>query len=275
MITERTDKRTASQIRTMSIDFDVFGYADASVLFRQGNTVVLASVSLQNNVPPFLKGQKVGWLSAEYAMLPAATHQRTNREATRGKQNGRTVEISRLIGRCLRPTVNLDALGERTITVDCDVLQADGGTRVACITAASLALRIATNRWIERGITKENILKEQIAALSVGVVKGGALCDLSYVEDSQAEADFNFVMTGDGRLIEIQGTSEQMPLEWEMFLTLQQMALAGIKQILDFTQKSCTVAQSSKNKLLVSSQSESRYTPTKKPFFSLGSRISK
>lgn len=228
---QRPDGRAGHEIRHITISYDTLGYADSSVFFELGQTKVLASVTLQQGVPHFLKGQRVGWLSAEYAMLPAATHQRTMRESLQGKQNSRNVEISRLIGRCLRTTVDLSILGERTIIIDCDVLQADGGTRVASITAASLALEIAIQRWMARGIILKNIMKTRIAAISVGLVKGIACADLSYIEDSCAEADFNFVVSAEGELVEVQGTSEKAPIPWSVFESLKALAIKGIDDL--------------------------------------------
>lgn len=228
----RFDGRTAQQLRPISLQYDVYGYADASVLFSLGNTKILVSVSLQNNVPPFLKGQKTGWLSAEYAMLPHATQQRTQREATQTQRNARSIEISRLIGRCLRLCVDLGALGERTIVVDCDVLQADGGTRVAAITAASIALKCATLRWAQLGMTSGNIFIQQIAAISVGVVDGAVVADLAYEEDSVADADFNFVVSEHDELVELQGTSEKISVNWDKFEQLRGLAQTSIKQLL-------------------------------------------
>lgn len=227
----RHDGRTVHQIRPIFIHYDTYGYADASVLFQQGGTKVLVSISLQPGVPHFLKGKRTGWLSAEYAMLPHATHQRTTRESSQAQRNARSVEISRLIGRCLRPTIDLDALGERSIFVDCDVLQADGGTRVASLTAASIALKLACARWVELRMVSSNIFKVQLAALSTGIINGSACADLSYVEDSQADADFNFVLTEHETLIEIQGTSEKKPMPWELFDDLRALALNGVKEV--------------------------------------------
>jgi ribonuclease PH len=227
----RMDGRAPEQIRPVLIQYDVYGYADASILYEQGNTKILVGVTLQPTVPPFLKGQKTGWLSAEYAMLPTATKQRTQRESSQSQRNARSVEISRLIGRCLRTAVDLAALGERSICVDCDVLQADGGTRTACITAASLALELATQRWHVSGITEVNIFKACLAALSVGVVQGQPLVDLAYHEDSRADADFNFVFTEQMAIVEIQGTSEKIPVSNDCFEQLKSLALAGTKDL--------------------------------------------
>ena len=233
----RHDGRLSHEVRPIKLTFDFLGYADASIFFEIGNTKIQTSVTLQPGVPHFLKGQRVGWLSAEYAMLPSATHQRTNRESNQAQRNARSVEISRLIGRCLRPSIDLSALGERTIVIDCDVLQADGGTRVAAITAASLALELAAQRWFDRKIVARNIFHTKIAALSAGIVKGKPYVDLSYQEDSIAEADFNFVVSKDGNLIEIQGTAEKNPINWKDFDTLRSMTLEGITQIFEQCEK--------------------------------------
>jgi len=228
---KRLDGRTCDQVRPVKIFFDALGYADSSVLFELGNTKVLASVILQQNVPHFLRGQKVGWLSAEYAMLPCATHQRTLRESSQGNRNPRSVEISRLIGRCLRTCVNLEELGERTILIDCDVLQADGSTRVAAITAASLALEQAVLRWHTKRIIGKNIFTSAIAAVSVGMINGTPRLDLCYEEDSSADADFNIVMTKSGDIVEIQGTAEKIAVNWKNFEQLRDLANKGITDL--------------------------------------------
>lgn len=264
----RHDGRTVHQIRPIFINYDVYGYADSSVLFEQGNTKILVSISLQPGVPHFLKGKRTGWLSAEYAMLPHATHQRTTRESSQAQRNARSVEISRLIGRCLRPTVDLDALGERSIFVDCDVLQADGGTRVASLTAASLALKLACARWVELRLVTSNIFKVQLAALSTGMINGIAHADLSYTEDSQADADFNFVLTEHEELIEVQGTSEKKPMQWESFDQLKALAINGIREIL---KKTASLPHRS-----ASSDSITYSKDQSKPaLFSLGQRLNK
>ncbi len=227
----QSQDRAHTQIRTIELNIDALGYASASVLLSQGNTKVLVSVTLQPGVPHFLKGQQVGWLSAEYAMLPCATQQRTQREATAQQRNARSVEISRLIGRCLRTCVDLSVLRERTIIIDCDVLQADGGTRVACLTAASIALEVAYKRWVAKGLVDKRLFKERIAAISAGRVDGKNCVDLSFEEDSVAHADFNFVITESGMLVEVQGTAEKEPLAWEHFDELKMLAQDGVKQI--------------------------------------------
>jgi ribonuclease PH len=228
---QRAYGRLSDQLRTPRVSYNTFGYADASVLFEMGNTKVLCAVTLQNSVPPFLKGQKKGWLSAEYAMLPTATETRVTREATSAQRNGRSVEISRMIGRVLRTTVNLDVLGERTIQIDCDVLQADGGTRVAAITGASLALTAALKRWIAAGLVPTSIVGTGVAAISVGISNGTILLDLDFIEDSNIDADFNIVLTRSGDIIEIQGTSEHAPVTWEQMNEMCQVARAGIADL--------------------------------------------
>lgn len=228
---KRLDGRANNQVRPVSIQYDAFGYADASIFFSQGQTKVLVSVTLKQGVPQFLKGSGKGWLTAEYAMLPCATTDRTMREAQQNQRNSRSVEISRLIGRCLRSVVNLDCLGERTITIDCDVLQADGSTRVACITAASRVLELAYRRWLSAGIVPGIFFKEAIAAISVGQVAGQACVDLAYSEDSAAAADFNFIFTQRGGIVEIQGTAEATPLEENEFEQLRLIARQGVQSL--------------------------------------------
>jgi ribonuclease PH len=230
---KRISGRAAHQLRPLKISYDTFGYADASVFLELGNTKVLCSITLQQGVPPFLKGKKVGWLTAEYAMLPSATTVRTQRESTSHQKNGRSVEISRLIGRCLRSTVNLEALGERTIVVDCDVLQADGSTRTVCITGASLALKRAVEYWLSARIISHNIFVESIAAVSVGLTQNQALLDLDFAEDSVIDADFNFVITRSGTIIEMQGTAEKKPVSWQDFAAIGTLAQHGIDQLFE------------------------------------------
>jgi ribonuclease PH len=232
---KRNDGRNFNDVRPISITLDAYGHAQASVLYAQGNTKVLCGVTLQQGVPPFLKGQRTGWLSAEYAMLPIATHQRSQRDGSQTHRNPRNVEISRLIGRCLRPSVNLKLLGERTILIDCDVLQADGSTRVACITAASMALSIAAQRWVEQGIFNESIVTMQIAAISVGIIKNEVCADISFEEDSQADVDFNIILNDQGQILELQGTAEKQPLSWERFDEIKICAQAGIKHVFTHT----------------------------------------
>ena len=204
----RPNNRELNQIRPVKITRHYTKYAEGSVLIEFGETKVLCNATIEETVPRFLKGQQQGWVTAEYGMLPRATHSRTQREAAKGKQTGRTMEIQRLIARSLRAVVDLKALGERTITVDCDVIQADGGTRTASITGACVALHDAINHLIENGTLKTNPLKGLVAAVSVGIVDGEAVCDLEYMEDSNAETDMNVVMVEDGRMVEVQGTAE-------------------------------------------------------------------
>jgi ribonuclease PH len=222
LIHTRNDGRTSEQVRPVSLQYDQFGYADCSVLLSMGNTRVQVSVTLQKGVPPFMRKKGIGWLTAEYAMLPTATRIRTQREAEVMKKHGRSVEISRLIGRCLRSVTSVAALGERTIMVDCDVLQADGGTRAACITAASIALVRAIARWQQQGIISAAVSTVPIAAMSAGVVDGICCIDLNQDEDSRATADVLFVCTDQGDVVELQGTSEKGPLSWDALVTLKE-----------------------------------------------------
>ena len=266
----RLDERENHQARSINLHYNIIGYAISSVLFEIGETKVLVNVTLQPNVPPFLKGQGVGWLTAEYAMLPCATQQRTMRESHLSQRNSRNVEISRLISRCLRTTVDLKYVREKTIVVDCDVLQADGGTRVACITAASLALEYATHQWYKNGITEKNIFREPIAALSAGIVNGTPYLDLTYEEDSKAEGDFNFVISQSGKLIEIQGTAEQNPISWDHFEILKTMALDGIAHLFN----TCTSMKPTALFDSPKSTPENRAkSPSKAPLFSIGNRL--
>jgi ribonuclease PH len=194
---------------------------------------VLVTATLEARVPPWLKGQGRGWVTAEYGMLPRATLERTRREASAGKQNGRTVEIQRLIGRSLRATLDLEALGERQITVDCDVLQADGGTRTASITGAWVALADCIGWMKSRNMVKEGVLRDNVAAISCGIYNGTPVLDLDYAEDSEADTDANFVMTGDGRIIEVQGTAEKTPFSQDEFLALMALARKGVARLVD------------------------------------------
>jgi ribonuclease PH len=191
------------------------------------------TATLEERLPPWLKGQGRGWVTAEYGMLPRATLERTRREASAGKQNGRTVEIQRLIGRSLRATLDLEALGERQITVDCDVLQADGGTRTASITGAWVALADCISWMKTRNMIKGNVLRDNVAAISCGIYNGTPVLDLDYAEDSEADTDANFVMTGDGRIIEVQGTAEKTPFSQDEFLALMALARKGVARLVD------------------------------------------
>ncbi|MBK1694091.1 ribonuclease PH [Chromatium weissei] len=227
----RLSQRRPDELRPLRFTRSFTRHAEGSVLIECGDTRVLCTASIDNQVPPFLRGQGKGWITAEYGMLPRATNQRTAREAAKGKQSGRTLEIQRLIGRSLRAAVDLRALGERTITLDCDVLQADGGTRTASITGAWLALRDAINQLLTRGELAFDPIHTQIAAVSVGIIQGIPMLDLDYTEDSTAETDMNLVMDGNGRFIEIQGTAEGAAFSREELDALLALGTAGILQL--------------------------------------------
>ncbi len=218
-------------MRAITLDRGVVKYAEGSCLVKFGDTHVLVTATLEDRVPAWLKGQARGWVTAEYGMLPRATHERTRREASTGKQGGRTLEIQRLIGRALRTVTDLQVLGERQITVDCDVIQADGGTRTAAITGAWVALRDCITWMRARDMLKADPLRDQVAAVSCGIHKGVAVLDLDYAEDSSADTDANFVMTGAGGIVEIQGTAEKTPFSEEEFLSLLAMARKGITKL--------------------------------------------
>ncbi len=230
----RPSGRAADQLREVKITRNYTCHAEGSVLVEFGQTRVICTVSVESGVPRFLRGQNQGWLTAEYGMLPRATGERTRREATSGKQGGRTLEIQRLIGRSLRAAVDLAALGEYTLTVDCDVIQADGGTRTAAITGAMVAVEDALKTMQERGWLKADKplpLKQRIAAVSVGIYQGGAVLDLDYPEDSTAETDLNVVMTDAGGFIEVQGTAEGSPFSAQEFNALLALAEKGISEL--------------------------------------------
>jgi len=223
--------RQADALRPVSIDTTFNRYAEGSALISFGHTRVLCTASVEEKQPPFLRGTEKGWVTAEYGMLPRATHTRGGREAARGKQGGRTVEIQRLIGRSLRAVVDLEVLGPRSISLDCDVLQADGGTRTAAITGSWVALRIAVNHLLADGELETDPIIGQVAAVSCGLVEGTPLLDLQYSEDSNAEMDANFIMTPDGGVIEVQATAEDKPLHWDQFMQLKQLADKGIREL--------------------------------------------
>jgi ribonuclease PH len=206
-------------------------HPEGAVLVEFGDTRVICTASVEDSVPPFLRGKGTGWVTAEYAMLPRATHTRSSREAAKGKQTGRTLEIQRLIGRSLRAVTDMSRLGERTIYLDCDVIQADGGTRTASITGAYVALADAISSLLTQGKITENPLKEAVAAVSVGIVDGEAALDLDYSEDSTAEVDMNFVMTSSGRFVEVQGTAEAEPFTLEQMDAMRSLAMSGIQQL--------------------------------------------
>ncbi len=229
----RPSRRANDQMRAVSFERGVLRHAEGSCLVKFGDTHVLVAATLEERLPPWLKGQGRGWVTAEYSMLPRATVERTRRESTTGKQSGRTQEIQRLIGRSLRSVTDLVGLGERQITLDCDVLQADGGTRTAAITGAWVALHDCLNWMYQRSMLKTIPLKEHVAAVSCGIYEGTPVCDLDYAEDSKAETDANFVMTGSGGIVEIQGTAEKTPFSQEEFLQLMDLARGGINQLVE------------------------------------------
>ena len=227
----RPSGRNPDQLRPISLDPGFSRYAEGSCLVKFGETHVLCTASVDEKVPPFLRNSGRGWVTAEYGMLPRSTHTRTDREAARGKQSGRTQEIQRLIGRALRAVVDLPALGERQINIDCDVLQADGGTRTASITGAWVALHFAFERLIKDGKLAANPMTGQVAAVSCGLFEGTAVLDLDYPEDSQADTDMNVVMTADGRLVEVQATAERDPFTRDELDDLLDLAAGGIEQL--------------------------------------------
>ncbi len=226
----RKDKRKADQLRSVKVEYGAQPGADGSVFIKMGNTHVLCGVSVEEKVPPFLKNSGQGWITAEYGMLPCATHSRGRREAVSGR-TGRTYEIQRLIGRSLRMMLDLKQLGEYTLRVDCDVVNADGGTRCASITGAALAVRQAVENMLSSGKIDKMPAILPVAAVSVGVVDGESLLDLAYIEDSQADVDANFVMTGDGRWIEVQSSAEGVPFAPERFHAMADLANKGIDEL--------------------------------------------
>ncbi len=227
----RPSGRAADAIRSVSFTPDFTIHAEGSVLAEFGDTRVLCTATIEDRVPPWMRGKGSGWVTGEYGMLPRATHTRSPREAARGKQSGRTMEISRLIGRSLRAVTDLDALGERTVTLDCDVLQADGGTRTASISGAYVALALAMQRILATKKLKKNPLHGQVAAVSVGIYRGVAVLDLDYAEDSQAETDMNVVMNEAGRFIEVQGTAEGHAFSLDELSDMMELAKSGIEHI--------------------------------------------
>jgi len=227
----RPSGRKFNQLREISIEPSILKYAEGSCLVKFGNTHVMCSASLDDSVPRFLKGKGNGWITAEYVMLPRSTKDRMNREASNGKQGGRTLEIQRLIGRSMRAAVDLKALGERQIYIDCDVINADGGTRTAAITGSYIALHLAIRFMMEKKIIKTNPLITQVAAISCGIYKGRAVIDLDYAEDSTAEVDANFVFNQKGNLIEIQGTGEESDFTTEQLLEMLKIASEGCREL--------------------------------------------
>jgi ribonuclease PH len=227
----RPSRRQVDELRAVSLERGVVKYAEGSCFVKFGDTHVLVTASLEERLPPWLKGQGRGWVTAEYGMLPRATSERTRREASAGKQGGRTVEIQRLIGRSLRSVVDLVGMGERQITIDCDVIQADGGTRTASITGAWVALADCFAWMKARDMIKGDVLRDHIAAVSCGVYNNTAVLDLDYAEDSEAETDANFVMTGNGNIVEIQATAEKTPFSEEQLLALLALARKGVEKL--------------------------------------------
>lgn len=237
---ERVDGRRADQLRPVVIERDFIKHAEGSVLIAVGDTKVICTASVEDKVPPFLRGLGEGWITAEYAMLPRATEVRNVREASRGKQGGRTHEIQRLIGRALRAVVDLKAIGERTIWIDCDVIQADGGTRTSSITGAYIALVDALTKLKEQENWETLPITDYLAAISVGIVDGQVLLDLCYQEDSQAEVDLNVVMTGSGKLVEIQGTAEAETFTRQELTAMLDLAESGINELVKIQRRVLT-----------------------------------
>jgi ribonuclease PH len=235
---QRVDGRQADQLRPITFQRQFTRYAEGSVLVCCGETKVLCNASVEERVPPFMRGQGRGWVTAEYSMLPRATHTRSMREAAKGKISGRTQEIQRLIGRSLRAVTDLDVLGEITVQIDCDVLQADGGTRTASITGAYVALYDALTGLVKQGKLDKLPLKDSVAAISVGIVGGVPLLDLNYSEDSTADVDMNFVITGSGKFVEVQGTAEEEPFSSAELDALRDLALAGCARLTELQQQS-------------------------------------
>ena len=228
----RVDNRAPGDLRPITVTPDYLLTAEGSVLIEAGNTRVLCAASVEDTVPSFLRGSGKGWITAKYAMLPRATITRTPREVSKGRPSGRTMEIQRLIGRSLRSVIDLDALGERSILLDCDVIQADGGTRTAAITGASIALSLALRQLVKFGSLKRSPMRDFVAATSVGIVGGVPMLDLCYQEDSQAEVDMNVVMTGSGRFVEVQATAEKTPFDDAQLAELLSLARKGIQELI-------------------------------------------
>lgn len=238
----RTDGRAPDELRAVKITPGYLPYAEGSVLIEMGQTRVICSASIEDRVPPFLRNTGQGWVTAEYAMLPRSTQQRTQRETGRGGPSGRTHEIQRLIGRSLRAVADMKILGERTITLDCDVLQADGGTRTAAITGSYVALALASRRLLKAGRIARTLVANQVAAISVGLVDNAPLLDLKYDEDSRAAVDMNVICTGDGRFIEVQGTAERLPYTREQMDQLLDLATRGIEHLVRIQRETLTRA---------------------------------
>ena len=233
----REDGRNVNQLRNVKVTKDFNIYAEGSVLMEFGNTRVICTASVSEKVPPFLKNQGKGWLTAEYSMLPRATGERNQRESAKGKLSGRTMEIQRLIGRSLRAAIDLDKLGERTVTIDCDVIQADGGTRTTSISGGFIALALAMKKLMKDGVLKENPIKSNVAAISVGIVNQTPMLDLKYSEDSMAEVDMNIIMNSKGEFVEVQGTGEEATYTRAQLNELIDLAEVGIKEIIEIQNK--------------------------------------
>ncbi len=229
--------REPDQLRNIHIETGFHAHAEGSALINVGQTRVWCTASVEKGVPAFKKGSGSGWVTAEYSMLPRSTHTRNRREAARGRQGGRTLEIQRLIGRSLRAVIDMDLLGENTIVLDCDVLQADGGTRCAAITGAWVALRLAVNSMLNKEFLQNDPIIGKVAAVSCGIVNGKELLDLEYSEDSRAEMDVNFVMASDGGIVEFQATAEKHPMAWNQFLNLKSLADKGIQELCNIQQR--------------------------------------
>lgn len=240
--TARPSQRQADQLREIKITRNYTKHAEGSVLVEFGDTKVICTASVEENIPRFLKGSGRGWVTAEYGMLPRSTGSRMDREAARGKQSGRTQEIQRLIGRSLRAAVDMNLLGENTIKIDCDVIQADGGTRTASITGGCVALADAINAMLERGIIKSSPLKQMIASVSVGIYKGEPVLDLDYPEDSSADTDMNVVMTEAGKFIEVQGTAEDGAYSFDELQAMIRLAEKGIAELVSFQKQALDVS---------------------------------
>jgi len=236
----RPSRRQPDELRAVTLERGVVKYAEGSCFVKFGDTHVLVTATLEDRLPPWLKGQGRGWVTAEYGMLPRATSERTRREASAGKQGGRTIEIQRLIGRSLRAVIDLPALGERQITVDCDVIQADGGTRTAAITGGWVALHDCIQWMKTRKMLNGDPLRDHIAAISCGIHNGTPVLDLDYAEDSEADTDANFVMTGSGNIVEVQGTAEKTPFSEEQLLALLALARKGVGKLVDLQKMAVT-----------------------------------
>lgn len=260
----RSNGRKADALRSVTIRTNTNKYAEGSVLIEVGDTKVLCTATVDEKVPPFMKGQGKGWITAEYSMLPRATQTRNQREANRGKLTGRTMEIQRLIGRALRSVVDLHALGERTITLDCDVLQADGGTRTTSITGAFVAMAIAIHKVASQYPLNKYPITDFLASISVGIIQGDTLLDLDYEEDSSAKVDMNVVMTGQGKFVELQGTGEESPFSSEELNSLLSVAEKGISEIIELQKEAlASIAEKIAARLAFEQRKVSGHAPHK------------